>query len=50
LEELTTTKENKSEHGFGMKSVRRLVEKYEGAMNVYEADAMFWVEVILKTS
>lgn len=49
-QELITTKENKSEHGFGMKSVRRLVEKYEGAMNVYEADAMFWVEVILKTS
>lgn len=49
-QELATTKENKSEHGFGMKTVRRLVEKYEGAMEVYEADAMFWVEVILKTS
>lgn len=49
-QELATTKENESEHGFGMKSVRRLVEKYEGAMNVYEADAMFWVEVILKIS
>lgn len=49
-QELATTKENKAEHGFGIKSVRRLVEKYEGAMNIYEADAMFWVEVILKIS
>lgn len=41
VDSLTTTKENKLYHGFGMKSMRHIVEKYGGAMDVAAHDGVF---------
>lgn len=42
-----TTKENPKEHGLGLKSVERTVEKYHGAMKIYPRDGLFCVKIIL---
>ncbi len=42
-----TTKEDKSAHGFGMKSMQRIVAKYSGTFNAYLEDDMFQVDVFL---
>ncbi len=45
--ELETTKEEKEEHGFGIKSVYEVAEKYKGAVSVYEENDMFCIHVLL---
>lgn len=42
-----TTKENKEEHGFGMKSIQMSVKKYGGEMNIQAKDHMFQVSIML---
>jgi len=44
---LFTTKENKRSHGFGLKSVRSITEKYNGICEFYEEDGKFCVQVAL---
>ena len=42
-----TSKKDKNNHGFGMKSMHKIVEKYGGTMNVIIADDMFQVDIRL---
>lgn len=42
-----TTKKDKKSHGFGIKSVKEIVEKYNGTFIVYEEDEIFKVEAVL---
>ncbi len=42
---LETTKEDKSNHGIGTKSMRKIVEKYKGEINFLIQDGMFQVDV-----
>lgn len=44
---LFTTKEDKKYHGFGLKSVRSITEKYNGICEFYEEDGKFCVQVAL---
>lgn len=44
---LFTTKENVAEHGWGIKSVKTVVEKYHGICEFSETDGMFTAEVLL---
>lgn len=43
-------KANPFEHGFGMKSIRFLAEKYGGTMEYSTADAMFTLQILLPIS
>ena len=45
---LETTKENKENHGMGIKSMRRLVEKYGGNVRLEDAGESFRVELIIR--
>lgn len=42
-----TTKENKKEHGIGLKIVEELVEKYQGEMELTEGNHIFTVTLLL---
>ena len=44
--ELTTSKEEPG-HGYGMKQMKAVTEKYEGNIDIYEKDGMFIVRVML---
>lgn len=44
--ELETSKEEPG-HGYGMKQMKAVIEKYEGSMDIYEKDGMFVVSVML---
>ena len=44
---LISTKSEKSLHGFGIKSIRSIVEKYDGFFNFYEMDSRIFFEVLL---
>ncbi|MDE7436834.1 MAG: ATP-binding protein [Lachnospiraceae bacterium] len=44
--QLATSKEEPG-HGYGMKQMKAVTEKYEGSMDVYEKDGMFVVSVML---
>ena len=48
--QLISTKKAPSQHGFGLKSVRRIVERYDGSMNVYydEAELLFHTIIMIK--
>ncbi len=46
--ELKTTKSNKNMHGFGTQSMKSIVDKYDGMMEYYEENGMFFVDVLLK--
>lgn len=43
--ELVTTKEDKRSHGFGMRSVKNIVGKYDGIIECYEQDGKFCVHL-----
>lgn len=45
-----TTKRNKDYHGFGMKSVRLLVEKYGGDLTITADDGVFNVNIVFPTT
>ena len=44
--ELATSKEEPG-HGYGMKQMKAVTEKYEGNIDIYEKDGMFIVRVML---
>ena len=46
--DLLTTKDNKLNHGYGIKSVRSIVEKYEGTFKIIKNNGYFIVSVLLK--
>ena len=41
-----TTKENKIYHGFGMKSVAIIVEKYRGNLKITAKDGIYKIDII----
>lgn len=45
---LNTTKEDKEMHGFGLKSVRQIVEKYDGVYSVSEEGGVLTQVILLK--
>lgn len=45
---LKTSKQDKKEHGFGIQSVKQIVDKYYGMVDFYEQDNMFYADVMLK--
>lgn len=47
---LLTTKPFKEQHGIGLKSVKKIVEKYNGTMNVSPQEDVFCVNLILYMS
>ncbi len=42
-----TTKENTKKHGMGLNSVRKIVQKYNGIMDVYSKDNRFYIKLML---
>lgn len=42
-----TTKKNKRDHGFGMKSIRYTAEKYNGTITVQAKDHIFMLQILL---
>lgn len=44
--QLQTTKSGSAEHGLGLKSVRMIVSKHNGMIDIYEKDHMFCVHTI----
>lgn len=44
---MKSQKENNKEHGWGLKSVREIVEKHEGIIDIYEKNDMFIVSIKL---
>ena len=47
-DDLVTTKENKMNHGFGIKSVKSIVKKYGGDFQIIKDDDYFIVSILLK--
>ena len=47
---LLTTKEKKEQHGIGLSNVRKIVEKYNGIMEICPSDNIFCVKLILYMS
>ena len=43
-----TTKDDHSLHGYGLKSVRKIVDKYRGTLSVFSSDGMFFVNILLE--
>lgn len=46
-QKLESRKKDKAHHGFGLKSVHEIVEKYQGSMEVYEDKNVFIVSTLL---
>jgi sensor histidine kinase regulating citrate/malate metabolism len=46
--DMDTTKSDKKHHGYGMKSIREIVNKYEGSMELDETEGEFAVDILLK--
>lgn len=45
--DLKTNKSNLTEHGWGLKSVKDIVDKYDGMIDIYENENMFFVDILL---
>lgn len=45
--ELKTHKSDSAEHGWGLKSVKDIVDKYDGMIDIYENSSMFFVDILL---
>ncbi|SEF58209.1 GHKL domain-containing protein [Butyrivibrio sp. Su6] len=45
--QLPVREKNESGHGFGVKSIKMLVDKFEGAMNTYAEEDVFHLNIIL---
>jgi sensor histidine kinase regulating citrate/malate metabolism len=45
--QLPVREKNESGHGFGVKSIKMLVDKFEGAMNAYAEENVFHLNIIL---
>lgn len=48
--DLKTCKSDSAEHGWGLKSVKDIVDKYDGLIDIYENSDMFFVDVLLAKS
>lgn len=46
----STTKENRKDHGFGLKSAGKIIKKYHGTMKLYSEGELFCVKAILYMS
>ena len=46
-QELATEKSNPEAHGWGLRSVKGIVKKYDGMINLYEKNSMFFVDILL---
>jgi len=44
---LQTSKANRQQHGFGIKNMRKVVEKYQGMIEFYERDSQFVCDILL---
>jgi len=44
---LETTKDSKEHHGFGVRSIRKIAEKYDGVVRFYEEENKFCVHVAI---
>ena len=42
-----TTKEDKDYHGYGMKSIRMIVEKYDGDVSILTKEGVFYLNILL---
>ena len=42
----TTTKTNKNYHGFGMQSIKMIVDKYNGTMTTSASDGIFHLNIL----
>lgn len=45
---LSTTKKDRSNHGFGLKNIQAVVDKYEGSKNIVITEEDFTIEIVLK--
>ena len=45
VKNIGTTKQDAENHGFGLKSVREIVKKYDGFMDLYEDSGCFCVHI-----
>ena len=45
--ELSTTKEDKEKHGYGIKSIKLIVEKYDGIIHYFEENGYFCCDIII---
>ncbi|MDO5398071.1 MAG: GHKL domain-containing protein, partial [bacterium] len=43
---LTTTKEDKKYHGYGIKNIKRIVKRYDGIINFFEEDNYFGCDIL----
>lgn len=46
--EYQTIKENKNAHGYGIRSVRRIIKKYDGTINLEAEEHVFRVRILLQ--
>lgn len=46
-EDMNTTKKDKNKHGYGMKNVQKIVEKYDGMISCFAEDDMFCCDILL---
>ena len=42
-----TTKKNKADHGYGMKSIRYTAEKYNGTITVQTKNQIFMLQILI---
>ncbi|MCM1062478.1 MAG: GHKL domain-containing protein [Eubacterium sp.] len=47
---LKTNKADPAQHGWGLKSVKDIVDKYDGLIDIYENSNMFFVDILLTKS
>ncbi|HBA02237.1 MAG TPA: hypothetical protein DCY01_08365 [Ruminococcus sp.] len=45
--ELKSSKNNTEQHGYGIKQIKTIAEKYDGIVDIYEEDNMFCVNVMI---
>lgn len=45
-----TTKKDREYHGFGLKSIKHTLKRYDGALNIEEADGCFFVTMVIPIS
>lgn len=47
-EGLSTSKDNKANHGFGVKTIRKIAKKYQGSADFYTEGDLFCCSVMLQ--
>lgn len=45
--QLKSGKDNSEQHGYGIKQIKTIAEKYDGIVDIYEEDGMFCVNVMI---